>query len=349
VSALVDAGMGPITVSTNTATGKARGHALMPYGVTIVYLAVDRPAPVERFLERLSPCAAFILETELWPHLIGSLHRQNIPVALVNARLSERSLKAPRWWQRTAAWCLVHTNAILARSETDRAAFARLGASRARVHLVGNLKNAAPIGPTPEPIELGRRFVLAASTHDDEEQQIARALGADTCQNVLWVIAPRHPARGPAIRRKLNTLGWHVAQRSLGESVPGVRAIYLADTLGELPGLMRASELVVMGGSLIPHGGQNVLEAARAGRPVVTGPHMENFAGETESLHEAGALVQAKNAEELIAWVEVLLADTGKRRTMAEAASAWLARQTDPAALYLHALEDLVHTVESDR
>jgi 3-deoxy-D-manno-octulosonic-acid transferase len=342
VKALADRGIGPVVISTNTATGRARAQDLMPPEVGVVYLPIDRPRPVNRFIERLTPRAALILETELWPHLVAALHQQGILTALVNARLSKRSLEAPHWWRHTAGWCLGHIDAILARSDTDRAAFERLGAPADRVQVIGNLKWAMPIGPPPEPIELGRPFVLAASTHADEEQQLARALRSLGHQSALWVMAPRHPQRGSTIRRKLEAAGWPVAQRSLGEAVPSGPAIYVTDTLGELPGLMGAAHLVVMGGSLIPHGGQNVLEPARAGCPMITGPHMENFADETAGLRASGALIEADDAEQVVSTADRLLNDRDKRLAMAANAREWLARQTDPAARYRQVIAELL-------
>ncbi len=339
VHALAERGCHPLVLSTNTPTGHERARAQVPSGVRVVYLPIDRPGPVRRFVDRIRPRIALVLETELWPHLFAALAKRAVPIIIVNGRLSQRSLQAPRLWRHAASWCLARTHAILVRCEQDRRRFGELDAPPERVRVLGNLKNAAPVGPPPEPIELGRPFVLAASTHHDEEQQLARALGTHQDPSTLWVIAPRHPERGPAIRRELAGEGWTVAQRSLGEAVPSGFAIYLADTLGELPGLMRAARVVVMGGSLIPHGGQNVLEPARAARAMVTGPHMDNFADETAGLRVAGGLLQVDDAYELVASVASLLEDTPKRVAMGEAAHQWLARQPDPASLYRQAIE----------
>lgn len=336
--ALTEAGWGPLVVSTNTPTGRALATDRAPQGTQVVYLPVDRPRPVQRFLARIRPRAALILETELWPHLFAGLAEQVVPIVIVNARLSRRSLEAPAWWRRTAAWCLEQTTSILARSSDDAAHFEALGAPRDRLRTLGNLKHAAPAGAAPEPIDLGRPFVLAASTHHDEEAQLARAWAGHGDAATLLAIAPRHPERGDAIARELVAAGWCVAQRSRGEAVPAGPGIYVADTLGELPALMAAARVVIMGGSFIAHGGQNVLEPARAGRAIVTGPHMANFADETAGLADAGALARTADADEAVTQATCLLADDARRAAMGAAAAAWAAREADMARRYVEAL-----------
>jgi len=333
VNALVDAQMGPIAVSTNTPTGRERAREVLSPEVTLVYLAIDRPRPVARFLARLRPRAALILETELWPHLIAALHRRSVPIALVNARLSRRSLDAPRWWRRAAAWCLGRITAIWARSAADRAALLRLGAPPERVETVGSLKLATPTGPPPAAIPLTRAFVLAASTHADEEERLALAWRDRAGNGLMLAIAPRHPDRGPAIARRLRGHGLVVAQRSRGEAPPA-DGVYVADTLGELRGLMAGARLVIMGGSFIAHGGQNVVEAARAGRAIVTGPSMDNFAEETAGLEAAGALVRTDGVDAAVATADRLLAQADHLAAMERASSAWVGHQTQTLVHY---------------
>lgn len=335
---LADHGIGPLLVSTATPTGHARARQQTPAGTAVAYLPLDRPRPVRRFLDRTRPRVALILETELWPHLFAALDARGIPIVLVNARLSPRTLRAPAWWRRTAAWCLGRTTRILARSETDRGHFIGLGADPARLETVGNLKLASPSAGAGAPITLGPPFVLAASTHHDEELQLARAWRAAGAGDHVLAIAPRHPGRGVAIARALTREGFAVRRRSLGEPVAGSASIYLADTLGELGGLMAGAEVVFMGGSLIPRGGQNVLEPARAGRAIVTGPHMDNFADETAGLEAAGALVRAADAPAVVTAVVALLADPGRRAAMGERARAVLEAGADMAARYREAL-----------
>jgi 3-deoxy-D-manno-octulosonic-acid transferase len=322
VAALARAGIGPLLMTTNTPTGQHQAHAQAPKGTAVGYLPIDRPRAVERFLTRADPQAALILETELWPHLFAGLAERGVPIALINARLSERSTRAPGWWQRSAAWCLGRTRLVLARSEADRQRLEALGTPAERVTLAGNLKWAAAAPAAP--IDPGRPFCLAASTHDDEELRLARAWRQSGPPDELLVMAPRHPERGAAIARALASEGLPVARRSQGEPpAPGPGSIYIADTLGELPGLMAGAELVIMGGSLIPHGGQNVVEAARAGRAILTGPQMANFADETAGLERAGALLRLDDAAAIVARARGLLADAVRRSAKERAAARW--------------------------
>ena len=309
-------GIGPLLLSTNTPTGRRVAEARAPEGVRCLYLPLDRPAPVRRFLARVRPRAAVVLETELWPWLFAGAMEQELPVVIVNGRLSPRTREAAGWLRAAASWCLQHVAAVLARSEDDADAFRTLGAPAMSVRTVGNLKLAAP-GPAGEAeVTLGRRYVLAASTHDDEEAQLARAWCAASSRDAVLVVAPRHPERGAAIADRLGQMGLGVARRSRDEPVTARTDVYLADTLGELPGLIGGAELVIMGGSLIPHGGQNVLEPARAGRAILAGPHMDNFRHETEALAAAGGLRQCADAAEVVAAARELLADAPTRTAM---------------------------------
>ena len=339
LEALADAGIGPLLVTTATPTGQVRARAHLPPGARLLYLPLDRPGPVRRFLARNQPRAAIVLETELWPYLYAGLADRGIPIALVNGRLSPRTMDAPAWWRDTASWCLQRCTCILARSQADRERFLALGADAGRVTAVGNIKLAAAAGPPPAAIGLGRPFVLAASTHDDEELQLARAWRKRAPAGHLLAIAPRHPERGSAIARALAGEGLGVTRRSREEApAAGAGAVHLADTLGELGGLMAGADAVIMGGSFIPRGGQNVLEAARAGRAIVTGPHMHNFADETARLEGAGALVRATDADSAVDRVVRLLSAPAERDAMGRAGRAALAADADMAARYRDAL-----------
>ena len=339
---LHDAGIGPLLVSTSTPTGRERARRDLPAGIALVYAPLDRPGAVRRFLARNRPRAALILETELWPHLFAALTHRDIPIVLVNGRLSPRTMDAPAWWRRTAGWCLRCTTHILARSAADRERFLALGIDGGRVTTVGSLKLAAATGPAPAPIDLGHPFVLAASTHADEELGLARAWRAHADAGHLLVIAPRHPERGRGLAQALAAEGLAVTRRSEGASPPSDHGIYLADTLGELGGLMTGAELVIMGGSFIPRGGQNVVEAARAGRAIITGPHMHNFADETARLAAAGALVQVDDTAGAVEQAHGLLADPERRTAMGMAAQAVLRTESDMAARYSQALLDIL-------
>jgi 3-deoxy-D-manno-octulosonic-acid transferase len=333
-------GHGPLLLTTNTPTGRRVAEARAPMGVDCAYLPLDWPAPVRRFLGRTRPRAGIVMETELWPWLFAAAGRRRVPLSLVNARLSTRTLRAPGWLRSAFARCLQATAAILARSEDDAQGFRELGAPPERVRVIGNIKFAAPIAAADTHIDLGRPFVLAASTHDDEERQLAAAWMAGGDGQTLLVIAPRHPDRGESIADRLQDLGLTVVRRSRDERVTADTDIYLADTLGELPALIAGAEMVIMGGSLVEHGGQNVLEPARAARAILTGPHMGNFREETAALAAAGGLRQCADAEEVIAAAHDLLTDPDTRRDMGERAAGVLTAGADMAARYREALEE---------
>lgn len=341
LEAMQDAGLCPLVISTNTPTGYATARKRVDASVRVVYLPLDRPRPVRRFLDRLRPRVALVLETELWPWLYSELHRHGVPIALLNARLSTRTLDAPAWWRAVAAWCLDRTSLVLARSEGDAEAFLRLGARRDRLHTLGDLKLAG-VAPTADPVTLPRPFVLAASTHDDEERRLANAWRERGHREHLLVIAPRHPERGESIARTLAGDSHRVARRSLDEPVTADTTVYLADTLGELTALMASAELVIMGGSMIPHGGQNVLEPARAGRAIVTGPHMENFRDATEALRTAGALRQCGDAESVVRTASELLSDADALAEMGRRGQAALAGGRELPSRYIDVLSDAV-------
>lgn len=352
VDAFREAGIGPLLISTNTPTGRAVAEARAPAGVRCVQAPLDRPAPVRRFFRRARPRAGIILETELWPWLFAAAQARDVPLTIVNGRLSARTRAAPGWLRAAAAFCLGQVVAVLARSADDAQAFRALGAPAERVRVVGNIKLAAPSAAPATPESLGRPYVLAASTHADEELQLARhwcAAGSAT----LLALAPRHPERGGEIAARLRDEGLRVARRSQGEPPGPDTGVYLADTLGELPTLIAGAELVIMGGSLIEHGGQNVLEPARAGRAVVTGPHMGNFREETAALRAAGGLRQCQDAAEAVATAVGLLADSAERAAMGARAADVLAANTDIAARYretvFEVLGGALHADERER
>jgi 3-deoxy-D-manno-octulosonic-acid transferase len=211
------------------------------------------------------------------------------------------------------------------------------------VQVLGNLKFAAatPGSASSEPLALGRPYVLAASTRNGEEMQILQAWRSAERGERLLVIAPRHPKRRDEIVGELGPLCTRLAVRSRGDRVDATTDVYLADTLGELERFMAGADLVFMGGSLVQKGGHNVLEPARLGRPLVFGPHMENFADEAQLLLAADAAVQVRDAAGLGQVITALLADESRRTALEASARAAVAAQADVVIHYLDALERL--------
>lgn len=289
-----------LLVTTGTVTSAALMGERLPTGVLHQFIPIDAPWAVDRFLAHWQPDLVLWTESDLWPTILTRLKARGTPAVLLNGRLSDRSLQR---WQR-AKPIIRHLlgcfSDILARGEEDAARFRALGA--VRVQAVGNLKLAAD----PLPVDAAalaeageiigdRPVIVAASTHPGEEGLIAdahRALLADF-PDLLTIIAPRHPNRGPELAADLAA-----PCRSQGAGIPA-GGLYIADTMGELGLWYRLARVAVIGGSFIPHGGQNPTEAARLGVPVLFGPHMENFREESEGLLAEGCAQQV--AEEGLA------------------------------------------------
>jgi 3-deoxy-D-manno-octulosonic-acid transferase len=295
------------------------------------FLPLDVPRWVARFLEGWRPDLAVIVESELWPNMLRAAGRQGVPLALINARMSARSARGWGWVPGFARALIGRFALILAQTEADASRFATL--AERPVPCWGNLKYAAPPLPA-DPAELarltlaweGRPVWLAASTHPGEDEIIlaAHRLLAPDHPGLLTVIVPRHPQRGPDIAALAGDLS--VARRGAGqEAGPGV-AVYVADTLGELGLFYRLARVALIGGSLVPHGGQNPLEAARLGCPIISGPHHFNFGEIITRLSAAHALVETPDgpgaAQALAATLSRLLADPAAGQAMAGAAEA---------------------------
>ena len=274
---------------------------------------LDVPRWVERFLDAWRPDAAAFVESELWPNTLAALRRRGTPAALVNARLSPRSA---RGWSHVPGLTreIFSTFTIIwARSDEDRARFTRLGC---RVDAVGDLKAAAG-PPDCDPHELARwQSVLgdrprwsAASTHPGEEDIVAaaHAAAANDHARLLTIIAPRHPERGAAIAAMLG----NAPRRSCGDPPPHGAGFWLWDTIGELGLLYRLAPLVLVGRSLAmtAPGGQNVLEPARLGCTIATGPYTGNFETAVACLREVGALTVVTDGPSLASWLDRRLND----------------------------------------
>jgi 3-deoxy-D-manno-octulosonic-acid transferase len=310
-----------LTTGTVTSAGLA-ARRLGPRAVH-QYVPLDAPEYAARFLEHWKPDLAVFTESEIWPSLILETSACNIPIALVNGRLSHRSR---RRWQRnktTAMPLFGRFNIVLAQNDRLAQGFSALGARN--VHSVGNLKIDAP----PPPVDLnelerlkaalGERPVFAAaSTHEGEEETIAAAHRALTRQfeNLCTIIAPRHPERGTALAETLKNLGFNVAQRSLG-AVPGPRTdIYIADTIGELGTLYALAPVAFIGGSLIDRGGQNPIEAVRHGVAVLTGPHWQNFRDAYRTLLRHDGAIEIKSSADIAAAVTKLFESPAELQRM---------------------------------
>jgi 3-deoxy-D-manno-octulosonic-acid transferase len=319
-----------ILITTTTPTGSQRVRALFGDRVEHVYLPYDLPGAVRRFLDAVQPDIALVMETELWPNLFRACARHGIPLLVMNARLSERSCRGYGRFAALTRATLADVTHLAAQGERDAQRFIGLGAPAERVSVCGSIKFDLylPASLREEAEVLRRAFGverpvwIAASTHEGEDEQVLEAFrrmrAADAHPNALLVLVPRHPERFATVAELCRAEGHSLVQRSSGSPCTAVTDVYLGDTMGELPMLMAATDLVFMGGSLVRTGGHNMLEAAALGLPVVFGPHVFNFEEIAERLLEAGAARQVRDAGELAAVVADWLADANARHRTGE-------------------------------
>ena len=295
-----------------------------------VYLPYDLPFSVGRFLKRIRPRLALIVETEIWPNLYFACRRRGIPLMIVNARLSERSLrgyKPMRGLVRSALRCV---RQIAAQSRTDAARYRLLGADPQQIVVTGNMKFDMPIpeSAVAEGAALRnhwgpRRPVwMAASTHEGEELAVLEAhlQVLKRLPDALLLLAPRHPERFRLVEHAVRSLGFTVATRS-GDGMPSPsHQVFVIDAMGQLMPFFAATEVAFVGGSLVPIGGHNVLEPAALSVPVLVGPHTFNFEEITRSLIQQGGAERVAGADRLGPDVLKLLLDIAKRERMGRAA-----------------------------
>lgn len=318
-----------VLVTTGTVTSAKLMAERLPQGAFHQFVPVDVPRAVGRFFDHWRPDLGIWVESELWPNLIDGAAARGIPLALVQGRMSARSLEG---WQRAPAFArhlLGRFRILLAQSEADAERFRALGAGEAR--MLGNLKFVAPPLPVDEAalahlrdVVAGRPVWCAASTHDPEERIVGRVHAALAARypKLLTVVVPRHPQRGPMIGEQLRADGLNVALRSAGEAPTAATGVYVADTLGELGLFYRLAAFVFVGGSLIPHGGQNPLEPARLDLAVLHGPSMENFVDAVGTLAAADAATPVADEAALIAAADRLLSDPAECARRGRAAGA---------------------------
>ncbi|MCA1713642.1 MAG: lipid IV(A) 3-deoxy-D-manno-octulosonic acid transferase [Gammaproteobacteria bacterium] len=315
-----------LLVTTITPTGSARLRALWAEQVEHVYLPYDLPGAVARFLAHYRPCLALILETELWPNLLFGCRDHGIPVYIVNARLSERSLRGYRLLRPLVARALRTVRRVAAQSRADAARFVRLGAQEATVEVTGNLKFDIALGDGLRAFAAAfreragaRPAWIAASTHVEEEAAVLaihRRLRA-RWPDLLLLWAPRHPERFRAVAQQAVDAGWRVATRRLTQWPDRNDVVFVVDTLGELMHYYGCADVAFVGGSLQDIGGHNLLEPAALGTAIVTGPHLHNFSEIAARLEQAGALRIGADADAVGAAIEALLADPDARAAMA--------------------------------
>ena len=335
-----------ILLTSGTVTSAEIIAKRFPTDIIHQYIPYDSPRFVARFLDHWKPSLALFIESDLWPNLIISAAKRRLPMVLINARMSQRSF--PRWqkFSATIGALLGRFEICLAQSETDAERFSALG-SRSVV-VTGNLKLdvQAPPGDAVKLDKLmavtrGRPIIVASSTHPGEEEIILETHKTLTSffPKLLTVIVPRHAHRGADIAQMITVAGAQVALRSREELPHAGTDIYVADTMGELGLFYRLSPVVFIGGSLVPHGGQNPIEAVKLGASVVHGPHVFNFTDVYEALDGAGGAKLADSSEQLVKQLGQMLGNEAARNAAIEAGHRVVERLGGALDRTLHALE----------
>ncbi len=317
-----------VLVTSGTVTSANVLARRLPEGATHQYIPLDVSTYARRFMDHWRPDLIIFAESEIWPNLICEASERSVPIVQVNARLSDRSFRRWRGLPQLAKFLFSRFDLCLAQTQQDAERLVKLGASR--VTVTGNLKfDAMPPPATPLMVSgieamIGARPVwLAASTHPGEEAMIVQAhrIIAEKFPELLTIIAPRHPERGREVANLVTRAGLSASQRSLGLQPDSATDIYVADTIGELGLFYRVAPLVLLGGSLVPHGGQNPIEPAKLGAALLHGPHVHNFEEVYAAIDSANGATTVHDSEDLAWAVTSLLTDTAELRESARRAN----------------------------
>ena len=311
----------PIVLSTTTPTGQA--IAQNAGADAAFYMPLDMPTAVRAYVEVLEPSALLLVETEIWPNLLRACHDRQVPVAIVNGRLSAKSAKRyarlSRWWPAPVGMLDV----VCARTDDEATRFAAIGVSPERVVTTGNLKaDAEALRPPPElgtalgealQLDPDRPLIVAGCTMDHEEEKVLLAFRRiqDRHPEASLLIAPRHPERFDEVDGLVRNAGFTCRRRSA--PLPGPVDVFLLDTIGELPAAYGLGDVAFVGGSLVPTGGHNLLEPAIQSRAVLFGPNTDNFSLLAEQLVRSGGGIRVADAEALAREANRLLGDRGLR------------------------------------
>ena len=324
-----------VMVTTGTRTSAEVMSKRLPARAFHQYIPIDNPPFTSAFLDHWHPDLVLWFESDFWPSMLSGIKERNIPLLLLNGRISDRSFKRWMKFRFVIKEILECFSLCLGQSEQDAARLQQLGAPKTLC--LGNLKYAG----LPLPVDhhalsrlqeqIGARPCwLLSATHDNEEEQIGAYLKSlqQTKPHLLTIIAPRHPERGRSIADTLSQkYHLNVSLRSAQDLITPATDVYIADTIGEMGLWYTLSPLTFIGGSLIPHGGQNFMEPSRMHNAVIVGPHMHNF---TDAMHRAlsaNAITQVANAEELYQTVNLLLSDSAELKRRQDQALSWAEKE----------------------
>ena len=316
-----------VLLTHGTATGRAEGRKLLREGDAQAWLPWDTPSAVRRFLEHFHPSAGVLMETEVWPNMAAACHGRGIPLALANARLSPKSLAQARRLARLSRPAYGALRAVWAQTEDDARRLAQAGATVKGVF--GNLKFDAH--PDAAQLALGREWratsprpvVMFASSREGEEAEFLKAIAAH--EGVQWLMVPRHPHRFDEVAALVAQAGLSVSRRSAWEQSPEPAQVWVGDSLGEMALYYALGDAALLGGSFLPLGGQNLIEAAACGCPVVMGPHTFNFSEAAELAKAAGAARRVGSMEEGVRVAVELVRDAAARAEAVRAGEAFAA------------------------
>jgi 3-deoxy-D-manno-octulosonic-acid transferase len=342
----------PLLVTTVTPTGAARVAAIFGDTVTHAYIPFEAPPAVNRFFAATNPQITMVLETEIWPNLYRGCGVRGIPLLLVSARISPRSVNSYRRLVPLFRETLSHGIIIAAQSEADADRFLSLGAAPERTRVTGNIK--FDIELAPDLADKGREFRhelfgerpvwIAASTHDGEETAILDAHRSllESRPDLLLILVPRHPQRFDAVRELVENQRMTMVARTEERVCDDDTQVFLGDTMGELPLFYAASDVAFVAGSLVPVGGHNLLEPAALGLPLLSGPHVFNAQEIADMFVETGACRITEGSEAIAAAVAELVVDRQEARRMGELGRQILERNRGALARLLGMVEPLL-------
>lgn len=315
-----------VLVTSGTVTSAELMQTRLPAGAVHQFVPIDTPAATERFINHWRPDVALFVDSDLWPNLILGARAQGVRLALINARISQRSFEGWRWARKTVQAILAAFDVCLAQDEQIAARFRMLGAGDVRV--AGSLKEDAPplsfAGDKLAELQTataGRPILLAAQTHPGEDETIlpAHDMLRRRFPDLLTIIVPRHPARGAEIAQLCATRTWQ--RRSAGGLIARETAVYIADTMGELGLFYRLAPFAFVGGTIVPKGGHNPLEPARLHCAVIAGPHTFNSQSAFEAVFGAQGTGRVNTSVEIASLAEQLLADPAQAKALGDAAA----------------------------
>jgi 3-deoxy-D-manno-octulosonic-acid transferase len=336
----------PIVLSATTATGLSLATGQQQADVVVPF-PLDLPGPVHRVLDAARPRLVVLVETELWPEMLAACGERGIPVAIVNARVSDRSFRGYRMLRPLLAPLLQPVTLALAQEQQDAERLATIGLPSGRIEVLGNLKfDVGPPKTAPQVVAEVRRLagersvVVAASTMEGEELAVLRALRrVPGRERLLLLLAPRHPERAGVVLEMAAATGFSAERRTLlSAASPGCEVLVL-DTVGELAALFELAQVAFVGGSLVPTGGHNPIEPARFAVPVLTGPHIRNFAAVYKRFFDVGAARVVRNESDLASALGQWLSDPATARRTGEAGRRLLEANAGATARTVTALE----------